>query len=105
MARAKVATVMIAMLALAMLATATAEVDKAKGEHNSMRRKLLKLQATESIHQRQTCDWIWGKQYCPGGTQFNCCRGETDSRWTGCTLWDNNYVCPDERPKAVCCWT
>jgi len=96
---------MIAMLALALVATtATAQVDKAKGAHNNMRRKLLKLQTTSSTQQRQTCDWIYGNQYCPGGTQFNCCRGETGNQWVGCEMEDNNYQCPSDRPKAVCCW-
>jgi hypothetical protein len=62
-----------------------------------------KLAAAEAT-QQQRCDWIYGDQYCPGGTQFNCCRGESGNMWTGCRIHDNNYVCPDSHPKAVCCW-
>jgi len=96
---------MIMMLALSMLATtATAgPVDKLKGDHSNMRRRLLKLQTATGMAQSQTCKWIWGNRYCPSNTQFNCCAGETNKKWTGCTVEDNNYHCPSNRPKAVCC--
>jgi hypothetical protein len=99
------------MLALATLATFASAADHLKASATPGRklhstpqiaagRKLAAAQATQG----QTCDWIYGNQYCPGGTQFNCCAGETNNQWTNCGVYDNNYVCPSNRPKAVCCW-
>jgi len=124
MARAQVSTVCLMMLlALAALATTASAADHMMASSGG-NRKLhsatqvaaiaeasfgtgRKLAAADATQQRpQRCDWIYGHQYCPGGTQFNCCRGEDrDNRmWTGCRVHDNNYVCPSTHPKAVCCW-
>jgi len=122
MARPQItAMCLMLLLALAMLATTASAADHLKAPAGG-NRKLhsttqaattaeptfgagRKLAAADATQQRQTCDWIYGHQYCPGGTQFNCCSGESNKMWTGCGVHDNNYVCPSNRPKAVCCWT
>ena len=114
------AVCLVMMLALAALATSVSAADYMKAPAGGNRKLRStpplattaeasfgtgrKLAAAEATQQRQTCGWIYGNQYCPGGTQFNCCAGETNNKWVDCHVADNNYMCPDSHPKAVCCW-